>query len=81
MCTLRCVHTKFVKVMFSQVFVCLRGGGGGGSVQGGGSLSGGVSVKGVSVLWVLCPGVSLSRGVSVRVVSVWGISVRRPPLR
>ena len=52
MCTLRCVHTKFAKVMFSQVFVCLRGG----FCPGRGSLSGGVCPRG------LYPGGSLSRG-------------------
>ena len=36
-------QTKFAKVMFSQVFACPRGGGGG-SLSRGKSLSGGVSV-------------------------------------
>ena len=71
-------QTKFVKVMFSQVFVHRGRGslsGGGGSVQGGEFLfRGGLCTVGGLCrgagrgLWQegLCPGGSLSGGVSVR---------------
>ena len=55
-------QTKFAKVMFSQVFVCTRGG----SLSGGSlsrwSLSGGGVLGGLSRLGGLCPG--------------WGVSVQ-----
>ena len=71
---------KFVKVMFSQMFVCPRGEGGL-CLNPEGSLSRGVSVQGVSVQGSLCPGGlhpgwSLSRGVSVRDLCPGGVSVR-----
>ena len=55
-----CLQTKFAKVMFSQVFVCPRGGGG----CPGRSLSRRVSLQ--RGLWSLSRGISLSRGVSVQ---------------
>ena len=65
-------QTKFAKVMFSQVSVCL---------QGGGSLSreGGLS-RGVSVHGGLCLRGSLSGGVSVQDWSLSGRSLSRGSL-
>ena len=81
-------QTKFARVMFSQVFVCPRGAGGGSRSLSRGSLSWGisiqVSVQGVSVLGDLnpglcpgglCPGGSQSRSLSSRSLS-WGISIQ-----
>ena len=70
-----CLQTKFVKVMFSHVFVCPRGGG---LCPEGGSLSrGGVgSVRGISVRGIVyvLGGVSVE-GVSAPMVkSRWYVS-------
>ena len=75
-------QTKFAKVLFSQVSVCLRGEGG---LCPGGICPEGVSVQGVSLSreslsrGCLCPGSLCPRvsvwGVSVQGVSVQGVSV------
>ena len=65
-------QTKFAKVMFSQVFVCPRGGGFG-LCPGGVSVQGGLYLRGLCLAGSLSRG-SLSGGSLSRGVSVLGIS-------